>query len=50
MIRLAAAGGAANCLAEMPGMIDVAQVTRLSSSVVVRPAPEALRGVSLHAG
>jgi 1-phosphofructokinase family hexose kinase len=50
MIRLAAACGAANCFAEMPGMIDVAQVTRLSSSVVVRPAPEALKGVSLHAG
>jgi 1-phosphofructokinase family hexose kinase len=40
MIRLAAACGAANCFAEMPGMIDAAQVTRLSSSVVVRPAPE----------
>jgi 1-phosphofructokinase family hexose kinase len=50
LVRLATACGAANCFAEMPGMIDVAQVTRLSSSVVVRPAPEAQKGVSSHAG
>jgi 1-phosphofructokinase family hexose kinase len=37
-VRLAAACGTANCLAEEPGMIDTRDVERLAAGVTVRPA------------
>jgi 1-phosphofructokinase family hexose kinase len=50
-IRLAAACGAANCLAEAPGMIDPLEVERLAALVALRPAHagrEAEAGIDLR--